>query len=159
MEPESPAPAPSSSAAERTNLPGIFLLIVGILNVLGAGYFILSGINGMSQAKQVENAPLTPEQKKAKEDLEKMGWSMEKAVRSFSGGFIAAGVIGLLCAALTIVGGIKMRSLQSRGLALTGAIVAMIPCISATGCCGVGEGIGIWALVVLMNAEVKAAFR
>ena len=36
-------------------------------------------------------------------------------------------------------------------------IIAMVPCISP--CCLVGLPIGIWALVVLMKPEVKAAFR
>jgi hypothetical protein len=36
------------------------------------------------------------------------------------------------------------------------SIVAMVPCLGP--CCIVGIPIGIWALVVLMKPEVKAAF-
>jgi hypothetical protein len=72
---------------------------------------------------------------------------------------LAVGVISLIAAIVTILGAVKMRSLESRGLAITGALLAMIPCISPLGCCLVGEGIGLWALIVLSSADVKAAFR
>ncbi len=49
--------------------------------------------------------------------------------------------------------------MKSYALALCGAISAAIPCISATACCGLGEGIGIWALVVLLSPDVKSVFR
>jgi ABC-type proline/glycine betaine transport system permease subunit len=50
-----------------------------------------------------------------------------------------------------------MRQLKGRGLAIAGAILAMIPLFTCC-CCVIGLPVGIWALVVLMNAEVKAAF-
>ena len=37
------------------------------------------------------------------------------------------------------------------------SILAMIPCLSP--CCLIGLPIGIWALVILMKPEVKAAFK
>jgi hypothetical protein len=64
---------------------------------------------------------------------------------SFLGGF------------LILIGAMKMRKLESYGLAMTGAIVAMIPQLSP--CCPLGLPFGIWALVVLSNGSVKAAFR
>ncbi len=57
---------------------------------------------------------------------------------------------------LIIVGGMKMRRLQSRGLAMTAACLALIP---------VGPGwlislpMGIWALSVLLRADVWEAFQ
>ena len=41
------------------------------------------------------------------------------------------------------------------GLRLAGAIVAMLP---RTPCCIIGLPIGIWAVIVLIDNEVKAAF-
>lgn len=160
---EPSSPAGGGRAAEMTNLPGIFLLIVGILNVLGAIYFIISGFQGMSQSKQVqiqtEMKGLTPEQKKQMEEMEKAGWSPEKIVQTSAGSVIAVGFLALLASIVTILAGIKMRALQSYGLAVAGSVLAIIPCISPAGCCLVGEGIGIWALVVLLNSDVKSAFR
>ena len=43
-------------------------------------------------------------------------------------------------------------------LAMATAIVAMVPC-TAPCCVLVGMGFGIWALVVLCDANVKSAFR
>ena len=63
-----------------------------------------------------------------------------------------------ITALLNIIGGIQMLRLRSYGLALFASILAAIPCISCSACCGLGEGIGIWALVVLLNPEVRAAF-
>jgi len=44
-------------------------------------------------------------------------------------------------------------------LAVVTAILTAVPCLSCSACCGVGEGIGIWSLVVLLNPEVRNAFR
>ena len=49
-----------------------------------------------------------------------------------------------------------MKSLTSYGGAMTGAILAVIPCFSP--CCIVGIPIGIWALVVLNDPVVKKGF-
>lgn len=68
----------------------------------------------------------------------------------------AGSAIATACSLVIILGAIKMRSATSRGLAMTGSILAMIPC--TTSCCLLGLPIGIWAVVVLMNPDVKAAF-
>jgi hypothetical protein len=70
---------------------------------------------------------------------------------------IVVAIISLVIGVVIILGGLKMKQLQSYGLAMTSAILAMIPCLSP--CCLIGLPIGIWAIVVLNNAEVRAAFR
>lgn len=57
--------------------------------------------------------------------------------------------------ALMIIGGVKMRRLELYGLALVAAIVALLPCSPGF---FIGLPIGVWALVVLLNLDVKAAF-
>ena len=69
------------------------------------------------------------------------------------------GLLALIAGLLTVIGGLRMQQLRSYGLAISGAIAAAIPCISCMGCCGVGEAVGIWAIVVLMNEEVRRAFQ
>lgn len=66
------------------------------------------------------------------------------------------GVVWILLSVIVIVGAVKMSTLQSYTLAMTAAIVAMIPCVS---CCVLGLPFGIWALVVLADRRVHAAFR
>jgi hypothetical protein len=70
---------------------------------------------------------------------------------------IVATIVGSVVGIVIIVGALKMRNLQSYGLAMTSSILAMIPCVSP--CCLLGLPFGIWALVVLSKPEVKAAFR
>ncbi len=73
----------------------------------------------------------------------------------FAGGIgLAAGIpLGIVI----IIGAVRMKNLQSYGFAMTAAILAMIPCL--TPCCALGLPFGIWALVVLSDPQVKAAFR
>jgi DNA-directed RNA polymerase subunit RPC12/RpoP len=58
---------------------------------------------------------------------------------------------------LMIIGGLKMKKLESYGLCLTAAIIAILPCF--TPCCCLEIPFGIWALVVLLNSQVSAAFK
>ncbi len=58
---------------------------------------------------------------------------------------------------VVILGAIKMKNLQSYGFAMAAAIIAMIPCVGP--CCLLGLPFGVWALVVLCDDQVKAAFR
>jgi hypothetical protein len=57
---------------------------------------------------------------------------------------------------IMVLGAVSMRRLQSRGLALAGAILAFVPFTGFTWL--ITMPIGIWALVVLNNSKVKAAF-
>ena len=70
---------------------------------------------------------------------------------------IVMSFLSIAISALIIYAGQKMRALQSYTLAVTGAILAIIPCISP--CCCIGIPVGIWVLVVLFKPEVKAAFQ
>lgn len=66
-------------------------------------------------------------------------------------------VIWLLMGGLVIFGALKMKNLQSYGLAMAAAVIAALPCTSP--CCFLGLPIGIWAIVVLLNQEVKGSFQ
>jgi hypothetical protein len=68
-------------------------------------------------------------------------------------------VLSLIAGAITIFGGIRMLSLKSYSLAILASALAAIPFISLMGCFGIGQGVGIWSLVVLMSADVRTAFR
>ncbi len=59
--------------------------------------------------------------------------------------------------AIVMVGAVRMMKLENWGLALAAALGIMLPCTCP--CCVVGLPIGIWAIIVLSNPEVKQAFR
>ena len=69
---------------------------------------------------------------------------------------VVSGVIGIAVSIFIIFSALKMQKLASHGLALAGAIVAMVPCFNP--CCLLGIPIGIWALVVLNKPEVRSQF-
>ncbi len=75
-----------------------------------------------------------------------------------SGGFGAViNVIGLIMSVVVFMGASKMKNAESYGFAMAAAIIAMVPCVSP--CCLLGLPFGIWALIVLLKPEVKAAFQ
>lgn len=80
---------------------------------------------------------------------------------------VMSGAIGIIMAILWVIvdvvifiGAMKMKTLQSWGFAMTSAILCVIPCIGGHPCCCfLGLPAGIWALIVLLKPEVKAAFQ
>lgn len=65
--------------------------------------------------------------------------------------------IGLLFDLLVLAGSMKMKQLQSYPLAMTAALLAVLPCTSP--CCLLSMPFGLWALVVLTDPAVKSAFK
>jgi hypothetical protein len=176
--PPEPGPGTGDAAAgadayaySRVQAPAIALIVVGVLNLLVAllqviatlwilvqpaeaarkqqeemlGQLEKSGLLPPDFSKQVQKqqAQKTPEE-------EKTSSVIQNAVGS---------VLMMAIAILTMLAGFRMRSLRSYALSMVGAISAAIPCLSCGGCCGFGEIVGIWALIVLLNEQVKAAFR
>ena len=84
------------------------------------------------------------------DDAEKLGYFIGTGL-----GY-TCGVLSLIFAPIIIFRAIKMMKGRSRGLAMTAAVLSALPVT----CCSVPLGMifGIWALMVLMNPEVKAYF-
>ena len=76
-----------------------------------------------------------------------------------AGMFVAVGWSAFI-SLLTLMSGAQIRKFRGRGLALLVAIMHAIPCCGADFCCTwiFSVPIGIWALVVLLNKDTKAAF-
>jgi hypothetical protein len=70
------------------------------------------------------------------------------------GVLIGLGAVKLVLDLLTVYAGWQMRQLRSWGLCMAGSIIAMLPCF----CCILGLPMGIWAVVVLIDDEVKRRF-
>lgn len=75
---------------------------------------------------------------------------------SSGAGAVVGSFIQIAFSLFILFAAIKMKKLESYGLAIAASILALIPCCSP--CCCVGIPIGIWALVVLNKAEVKGYF-
>jgi hypothetical protein len=127
---------PGPDPAAMVKVPSILLMVDAGLMILLALLGLLGNLLGVG--------------------LGAMGGGQNGAGAMFQGAMgIAAAIFGLCLAVIILLGALKMMKLQSYGMAMTAAIVAMLPC---TLCCIMGLPVGIWALVVLMKPEVKAAF-
>jgi hypothetical protein len=56
---------------------------------------------------------------------------------------------------IVLVGGMHMRKLQSRRLAIAASVLAMIPCLPV---CILGVPVGLWSLIVLVQPDVRRVF-
>jgi hypothetical protein len=146
-------------ALARTQLPGMFLIVAGILNmligllVLNIGIQLYRTTPDDFQDGFKKNAPADSLDK-----LKQLGWTVEQFKTVSQTSYLALGAAALVSGAFVFYGGVNMRSLNSYAIALIGSVLATIPCVSPLGCCGIGEVTGIWALVVLLNSDVRSAF-
>jgi predicted lysophospholipase L1 biosynthesis ABC-type transport system permease subunit len=139
MPPPPPPTAPSASVAEQVNGPAVGLLVTAGVGALFSLTRIAMMVFGFSFSALSS------------------GTDQDRIATMFFGTIgIATAVIGLIIAGVIFVGARRMQQLRSWGFGLTVSILAMIPCVSP--CCLLGLPIGIWAIVVLVRPEVKAAF-
>jgi hypothetical protein len=148
----------AAAARERVQFPAIFLLIVGAINLMAALPPVFIGV-------AMQAVPPDQLERRA-EEAQPADWKMLKdkgfTIKTvldiyFYGGVMGGAVIGLL-GVVAILGGARMLVLRSFGLAVFAAITAAIPCLSPSGCCLLGQLVGVWALVVLLDPDVRAAF-
>ena len=131
------------AAQQMVNGPAIFMMVLAIIGI-GTDIFSL-GMNllgsGMGAAAGSSSGGMSDQE------------TMELIVN-----FIASAggaVVNIVLHGLILFGSIKMKNLESYGLAMTAAILSTMCC----NCCVIGMGAGIWSLVVLNNPQVRAAFR
>jgi hypothetical protein len=163
----------ASDPAGKTNLPGIFLIVTGIVNGLFAVWVLYAGTNLTRDVQDLKDPEKRKEAQEALEkemakhpdderkQLEQMGWTPERIVgfmEKLPGGFFAYGGLVLVASLFVVLAGIRMMQHGSYGLAIFGSILALIPCVTSP-CCILGIPFGIWSLVVLMSPEVKTTFR
>jgi hypothetical protein len=136
-------------AASRVSAPAIALMIVAGLSLALHLLSIVLNLIGVGAAGVSEWAPkgnLPPE--------------AERIQAMLGGGIgVVIGLFFIALHALVLVGAMRMRALSSYGLAMAGSIAAMVACSPGCCCClPLGLPFGIWALVVLMDQNVKASF-
>lgn len=75
---------------------------------------------------------------------------------------MAAGLSGSLFLALNLFiawAGYRMLGRQSWTPAVVASVLAMLTCYAQCSCCPIGLAVGLWALAVLLSADVKQAFE
>jgi hypothetical protein len=151
--PPVPGPAPTYAMAgsdrerarEMVSGPATGLLVTGIICLIVS---ILNTVMSLTGAGfQPPPGEIPPEMQPIFDMLQKMQGPVA----------IITSILGIGISALIIFAAQKMRALQSYALVVTGAVLAIVPCISP--CCCIGIPVGIWVLVVLFKPEVKAMFQ
>jgi hypothetical protein len=161
-----PAERARTAARRRVGLVSAALIGVGALNLTLAFPLLIGGVWSMSWAEDESKHAVTV-------------WStFQASVLRFFPGFLLPppsppdemktmtafralswGWLDLASSVLTLVAGIRMRVLRNLRLVVSGALVTALPFLSCSACCGVGEIVGGWALLVLLDPEIRRAFR
>jgi GYF domain 2 len=134
-------PDARARALQLVNAPAIALLVTAILGMAGNAIGLAMHMFGRGFMPPAYG--MNPE---AMHIFELINGPMGAVIR----------IIPLAVSVLVLIGALRMQQLRSRGLAMTAAIVAMIPCLSP--CCLLGLPFGIWALIVLSKPEVQSQF-
>ena len=137
--PAAPPPPPAGPYPARdVQGPAIGLLLVGGLGAAFSLLFILQRLLGMAFL-----------------DSGDFGGASDYADYVFGAGLVFW-IFVLALSGFVLWGGWQMKSMRQWTLAVVASVVTMLPCLGP--CCGLGLPVGIWALVVLLKPEVKAAF-
>ena len=154
--PNAPVAAPSAVAMRRISAPAIALIVAGALDILGAFY----GFFNYALAAMGVFDDMRAEQRKAIEEVlvdnplkDSFLWIIDFQDSPYT---LIQHFVGFALGAFVIYAGIRIRQLKGYGLGMAAAIKTMTPCLS---CCCYGLPIGIWVLVVLMNSDIREAFR
>lgn len=153
-----PPPVTDPKAAKKRLLvPGIFVIVIGIMNLLPGSCCLGFGL----MAQSIPDAQLEQETKKyAQGDLDKAKKQGQDPVAMAKGiylyGGIAASIVSGLLLIVALVGGGCMVAGRSLLLCSMGALAAIL---SPGGFGILGLAVGIWAMVVLFSEDVRAAFR
>lgn len=140
--PYTPPPPPAGpGATQQVQGPAIGLIVTAVVGGLFAIVSLIGNLLGMGMAS-----------------FDQYTREYEWAQYALGGALGTAGaLIGLAVAGFILWAAFQMKALKNWTISVVASILAMIPCISP--CCIIGLPIGIWALVVLLKPEVKAAFR
>jgi hypothetical protein len=147
-------PADLAAARRRVGLPGLGLVLVGLVNTLAYGAalgFVLLLALGKA-------TPPDPLKKWNDERIEHQSPGVTYlAVNEFKDGTaiqLTVLAIGLVLGLCIIIGGFQMRGLRGFLNVLMSSVVALVLPPGLV----LGLPIGLWALVVLMNRNVREAF-
>jgi hypothetical protein len=150
----------SAPPASRTTLPGIFLIVVGAVNLLLGGICCFIGYGASQVPTEQLRRELERQQPGNLKAMEEAGWTVQDIQNLYLYGFGIGGCVVIIVGLFIILGGIMMCVRKAYFLAVVASILAAFPVISLSACpCIFGLGIGIWALVVLFSADGKAAFQ
>lgn len=151
------APAPDFVRSKVLG-PAIGLIVMGVIYILGALWGIASAamaMAGIGAAARQEQMEMLRRNEQIPEEMREFLMQMNEVMSAGPLGLIM-NVVAVGIGGVILFGGIRMKGLRSYPLALTASILSLTPCLNS--CCCIGIPIGVWALVVLLNSDVKQSF-
>jgi phage FluMu protein Com len=128
------------TAAQRVVAPAIAMIVTAILGMIIVVAFLCFMFLGLAIEVKRNHA------------------HQETAMLMVGVGFwVVMGLISVVLGIIVCIGAGKMKRLENYNWAMTAAIISVIPCVTP---CGIlSLPFSIWALVVLCDDNVKAAFQ
>jgi hypothetical protein len=130
--------ADEASAASRVTIPAIGLIAMAALGLVTQMVAIILNLFGVGAGFLANNAGA-------------VGGVLQGGV------WVVYSLLVIVFSAIILVGAFKMKSQTGYGLAMASAFLAAVPCTSP--CCCLSMPMGIWAVIVLMDQNVKSSFR
>lgn len=131
-----PRPRPPGNPAEDCNSAGVGLTVVALIQLCVCAFVVF--FNALVRPNV--RPPMNPNPQEEAEEILLL---------------VVAGSVGLIQAALMILGAIALKNRRRYALAMTGAAAAVVPC---NVCCFTAVPFGVWALVVLARPGTKELF-
>jgi hypothetical protein len=136
-----------SRAFSRVYLPALFLIS------LASAHMIITLVSLPYNLKNLGD--LVAVQEKAAQ--RRMPGREANVMQAYTAGLILGCATVVISGTIVIIGAVQMARLRNYSLAMTAAVLSIIPCTSPC-CCLIGMPIGIWAYTVLQAPDVKDAF-
>jgi hypothetical protein len=157
--PDEARPSPEESkVAARVRPAALVLTTVCLLNLMAGVYSLVTSILDKQQGPDAEWQQRWDAMDPAlREWLVKNGWNSGEFYVAAANGLLWYGGVASLLSVLALAGARHMLVLRSYRLAMTSAVLTAIPCV--TPCCLLGQIAGIWAVIVLMQPDVRRAFQ
>lgn len=144
------------SARRRVRQPGLMLIICGALGLVielaSIACAVIQPELGYEVMKAFANAEAMPQQREvalAQVERDRDHYRLDAPQ------YLGLLALGAILNLFMVIGGVKMRRLETYALSVMGSIFAMIP---LQGCTVLSLPIGLWAMVVLANEHVRSAF-
>lgn len=162
VDPAAPGPTGTDPAVIRMAIAGAFLMFCGAMNLLTG---LVAAFAAVVFASAEPEAMLRMMERREPEQAEALRVKLKKEHATiddlhraylnmaifFAAGGLSVGVVG-------IVGGRALQTGSHYGLAMAGAVVNALPCISPCGCAMIGPFFGVWCVLVLLQEETWQAF-
>jgi predicted Zn finger-like uncharacterized protein len=132
-------------------VPGIILLLIGIVGPLAIGRGAYLAISDPEQVKNQAFQTQEEFHKQLKIEFH------EKEAKEFAGWAPAIIVVAFVVSVLPLFGGISMLTTRFYPVAILGSLAAMIDLVFCM--CLIGAPVGIYCLIKLFDPEIRALFR